>query len=320
MTRRISVAVAGCASAAAIFWVATALAAYSSPRLEVTQTGDRVTLDVAQSPGDDATALVRIISPIGTEIAAAQPTGTTVGDADAVFVATAADNAQVAARGALRVVGPATGPLTGCAEGERVVAVWSLTLAGDGLTVDVPVYLIVGGDLLLCLAHPSTLDRGAKLVGLRLTLDRPLDVPSPGTWISIWVPYGGTVADTPRSVASPAVVGSGTVTFTARAKGAGAVLVGFVRQAGAPRADARVRITGGPRASAQQLLGIARTNRQGQFTFRARSGTFFRANAIVPRTSPPGLCFVLEPFLRPIPCVNPTLNGFSVQTSAIRER
>ena len=29
---------------------------------------------------------------------------------------------------------------------------------------------------------------------------------------------------------------------------------------------------------------------------------------------------LLEPFLRPIPCVNPTLNGFSVQSRTIRKR
>jgi hypothetical protein len=29
---------------------------------------------------------------------------------------------------------------------------------------------------------------------------------------------------------------------------------------------------------------------------------------------------VLEPFLRPIPCINPTLNGFSVQTPVLRKR
>lgn len=299
--------------------VAAALAAYSSPRLEVSQTGNRVTIDVAQNAGDDATAIARIISPIGTAIAGPQPAGTTVGTATASFVATADGNAPIAAEGRLQVVGPAQGAPSGCTAGERVVAVWSLALTGDGLALELPVHVLVGGDLLLCVPHPDQIDRRAKLVGLQLTIDGALDLPSAGTWISIWVPYGGSVADTSRIVASPAVVGSGTVTFTARTRGTGAVLIGFVRQAGAPRADARVRITGGPRAAALRSLGVARTNRQGQFTFRARSGTFFRATAVVPRSSPPGLCFVLEPFLRPIPCINPTLNGFSVQTRVQRK-
>lgn len=320
MARRALVVVAGCASAAAIFVVATALAAYSSPRLEVTQTGNRVTLDFAQSTGDDATAIARIISPIGTEIADALSPGTTVGTASALFVATTDGDAQMSAQGRIQVVTAGPGAPSQCSAGERVEAVWSLTLAGEGLTLDVPVYLLIGGDLLLCLPHPSTLDRGAKLVSMQLTIDGALRPPAAGAWISIWVPYGGTVADTSRIVASPAIVGAGSVTFTARAKGTGAVIVGFVRQAGSPRTDARVRITGGPRASVQRLLGAPKTNRGGQFTFRAKSGTFFRATAIVPRSSAPGLCFVLEPFLRPIPCVNPTLNGFSVQSKTIRKR
>jgi hypothetical protein len=320
MTRRVAIAVAGTASAAAIFVVTAALAAYASPRLEVTQAGNRVTLDLAQTPGDDATAILRLISPLGTEVTAAQPAGTTVGAASAHFVATTSGDQRIDAAGMLRVVGAAPDVPIGCAAGERVVAVWTLGLTGTSLALDVPVYLLIGGDLLFCLPHPSTLDRGAKLVGLELTLDGSLDFPAAGTWISIWVPYSGDTADTSRIVASPAIVGQGSVTFTARAKGDGAVLVGFVRQAGAPRTDARVRITGGPRASALRALGTATTNRQGQFTFRAKTGLFFRANAVVPRSSPPGLCFVLEPFLRPIPCVNPTLNGFSVQTRAIRKR
>jgi hypothetical protein len=81
-----------------------------------------------------------------------------------------------------------------------------------------------------------------------------------------------------------------------------------------------VRITGGPRPAAQRPLGTATTNRGGQFTFRAKSGTFFRGTASVGRSSPPGICFVLEPFLRPIPCVNPTLNGFSVLSRTVRKR
>lgn len=300
--------------------VATALAAYSSPRLEVTQTGNRVTLDFVQSAGDDATAIARIISPIGTEIAAAQPAGTTVGTGTALFIATTAGDARISAAGLLRVGTAEPGASSACAVGERVIAVWSLSLAGAGLSLDLPVYLLIGGDLLFCLPHPSTLASGAKLVGLQLTIDGPLDLRAAGTWISIWVPYGGTVADTSRIVASPASVGAGSVTFTARAKGSGAVLVGFVHQAGSPRADIRVRITGGPRAASQRVLGTAKTNRGGQFTFRAKSGTIFRATAFVARSSAPGLCFVLEPFLRPIPCVNPSLNGFSVQSRTIRKR
>ncbi len=286
----------------------------------MTQTGSRVTLDLAQHPGDDATAVARLISPIGTAVPRTPSAGTTIGSATAEFVLTSAGDERASAQGPLRVVGTPDSTPSGCAAGERALAEWSLALAGGGVSVDIPVLVLVGGDLLLCFPHPADVGQGAKLIGLQLTLDGALELPSAGTWISILVPYGGAVADTSRIVASPASVGAGSVEFTVRARGAGAVLVGFVRQAGAPRTDARIRIAGGPRAGALRQLGVAKTNRQGQFTFRAKSGTFFRANAVAARASPPGLCFVLEPFLRPIPCINPTLNGFSVQSRVLRKR
>jgi hypothetical protein len=322
LTRRLALLALGLGSCATLLTTAGALAAYASPRLEATQSGNTVTIDVAQSPGDDATAILRIISPLQTEIVDGQAVGASVGTATARFVATAGDGGELTAEGTLAVavagrIAPES--LTGCAVGERVEGLWTLRLAG-GVELTVPVYLLVGGDLLLCAPHPSTLPQGAKLIGLRLTISGALRLRPVGTWISIWVPYGATEADLSRAVASPAVVGSGTVTFTARARGAGAVIVGHVRQGGAPRAAARVRISGGSRSSRLTHAGTATTNRGGQFTFRAKSGTFFRATASVGRSSPPGICFVLEPFLRPIPCVNPTLNGFSVQSATVRKR
>lgn len=320
IARRILVVTAGSASVAAIVVVSTALAAYESPRLQVTQEGNKVTIAMAQSPGDDATAIMRIISPLDTQIAAARAPGSAMGTARAAFAAAGGD---VPAEGSIVVAGSGQIPaaqVSACAEGEPVEALWVVELAASGIALSVPLYLLRGGDLLMCFPHPSA-SGGAKLTNLELVLDGPLLLRAVGTWISIWVPYGeNALADTTRIVASPAVVGPGEVIFSARAKGAGAVVTGLVSQGGAPRAAARVRITGGPRATAQRLLGTATTNRAGRFTFRARSGTFFRATASVGRSSPPGLCFVLEPLLRPIPCVNPTLNGFSVQSRTIKKR
>lgn len=317
MSRRLTIAAAGTASAAAIFVVTAALAAYGSPRLHVSHGSGGVTIDVAQNPADDPTAIARVISPIGTRVAA-PPAGATIGGAEAELVETASVT-RLTAQGEVRVLGAGLqGAPSACTAGERVVSTWSASLTREGLALELPVYLVVGGDLLLCYPHPRTLERGAKLVGVRLTLTDALGFPTSGTWVSLWVPFRGDAADPSRMVASPAAVSVGSVTLTARTKGSGAVLVGFVRQGSAPRADARVHITGGARASAQRLLGTARTNRGGQFTFRARSGTYFRATAVVPRSSPPGLCFVLEPLLRPTPCVNPTLNGFTVQTPTVR--
>ena len=322
MTRTsLLVVAAGSASVASIVVVTAALAAYGSPRLQVTQEGNKVTIAMAQSTGDDATAITRIISPLDTRIAAARAPGSTVGTARAEFVA--ASGSQVPAEGSIVVARPEQIPaaqISACAEGEPVEALWLVEAAGGGIALSVPLYLLGGGDMLACFPHPSATG-GAKLTSLELVLDGPLLLRAVGTWISIWVPYGDdALADTTRIVASPAVVGPGEVVFSARTRGAGAVVTGLVSQGGAPRTGARVRITGGPRATGQRLLGTATTNRAGRFTLRARTGTFFRATASVGRSSPPGICFVLEPLLRPIPCVNPTLNGFSVQSRTIRKR
>jgi hypothetical protein len=104
---------------------------------------------------------------------------------------------------------------------------------------------------------------------LEATISGALRLRPVGTWISIWVPYVGAAADPSWAVASPAVVGTGSVSFAARARGRGAVLTGIVHPGGAPRPDARVRITGAPTAASQRVLGTARTNGVGRFTFRA---------------------------------------------------
>jgi hypothetical protein len=313
----------GLGSVAAIITTSGALAAYGSPRIEATQSGNTITIDLEQNASDDATALVRLITLPGSAIPDRRQAGTVIGTASATFVATAAGDSELSAEGRIEVVDPgpiAPASLTGCAVGERVEGVWRLQLTVAGAPVNMPLYVIVGGDLLLCVPHPSELAQGAKLVQLTLRLESALELRPVGTWISIWVPYGSSEPDPSRAVASPALFREGSVTFTARARGAGATLVGIVRQAGAPRTGAKVRITGGPRPSGGRVLGTATTNRGGQFTFRAKTGTFFRATASVGPSSPPGICFVLEPFLRPIPCVNPTLSGFSVQSRTVRKR
>lgn len=311
----------GIGSLAAILTAPGALAAYGSPRLEASHSGNSATIEFAQSASDDPTAVVRLIL-LGPEVGDPGPAGTELGTASATFIATTAGDRELTAQGSVEVVDPgpvAPSAIEDCAAGERVEAVWHLRLALGADMVSMPLY-VVGGNLLLCVPHPSALAQGAKLVGLTLTLERGLTLRASGTWVSIWVPYGAVEADPSRAVASPAVFGAGTVEFTARARGSGATLRGIVLQAGAPRARVRVRITGGPRAAGGSVLGTATTNGAGRFTFRAKSGTFFRATASVGRAAPPGLCFVLEPALRPIPCVNPTLNGFSVQSRTIRKR
>jgi hypothetical protein len=72
------------------------------------------------------------------------------------------------------------------------------------------------------------------------------------------------------------------VRLTARRAGAGASLVGRVTEGGAGRSDATVTIFGGSVHGKLRSLGRARVAVDGAFTFRAKTGTFFRAKAAAP--------------------------------------
>jgi hypothetical protein len=58
----------------------------------------------------------------------------------------------------------------------------------------------------------------------------------------------------------------------------------------------------------------------GTFTFRARTGTFFRARAVAAPGAAAPLCDQLRSLISTVPCVNPTVNGFDVQSRVVRKR
>ena len=227
---------------------------------------------------------------------------------------------ELTAEGRIEVVvaGPvAPASLTGCAEGERVEGVWSLRLAAAGLSSSMPLYVLVGGDLLLCVPHPSSLAQGAKLVGLTLTLDAGLELRPAGTWISIWVPYGAAEADLSRAVASPAVVGAGTrgvhrPRTRARAPCSPASCDRRARHAhahacaspAAARASAQRPSSARRRRTARAASRSARSPaRSSAATAIGRDGRRRRGSA----SSSSRSCVRSR-------AVNPTLNGFSVQS------
>jgi hypothetical protein len=122
------------------------------------------------------------------------------------------------------------------------------------------------------------------------------------------------------TVAAPAAVAPGAVTVAARRRGKGATVSGRVTQGGQARAGATVSVFGGPRANRLKRLGRVRTNASGAYSFRARSGVFFRANAAATAGPAPALCTTLTAALAPVPCVNPTQNGFTAQSRVVRKR
>ncbi|MEX2614423.1 MAG: hypothetical protein WD380_12660, partial [Gaiellaceae bacterium] len=72
MKRRIWTVAAGLVSIAALVAVPAAFAAYTTAKLEITQSGTGATIKATLSPDDDPTASVRIFVPTGTTLTTSQ--------------------------------------------------------------------------------------------------------------------------------------------------------------------------------------------------------------------------------------------------------
>lgn len=329
MRGRIWTIAAGLASVAALVAVPSALAAYTSPKLEVRQAGNVVTIKASQAPDDDATAFVLIGAPDGTQLTATQAPGTVLGTVRALVIATALGGAQLPIEGQVVVAAPGQVPaevVQACLGDQVPAAIWLLALSAAGQQLSLPVFLLGNpASIAVCLPHPSTATFGAKLVSADFSVSGVFSQVSLGAWVAIWVPWNaaGDGVNQAGTVASPAAVAPGAVTIAARrsgARGVGAIVSGRVTQAGQARAGATVQIFGGPRRTGLRRIGRVRVNANGAYTFRARTGTFFRATAVAATAAAPPLCAALGPVLTPIPCVNPTTSGFTAQSRVIRKR
>jgi hypothetical protein len=345
MTRRIWTAIAACAVAAALVTVPSALAAYTSAKLEVTHTGTAARIKASLSPDADPTASVRIFVPSGTSLTTSAAPGTVLGPVEAVVKALDLGGADLPLTGQVVVAAPgqiSAASQTACIGTATPLASWVLVLTAAGQTLPVPAYLLPTSGALtslgpafiqVCLPPPDvpagTPGRatfGAKLYSATFAVQGVFGAVPSGAWISFWTPYNigvGTV-NVAGTVVAPAAIAPGAITLSGRRSGNGAVLSGRVTQGGQPRAGATVAIRGGPRASALRRLGSVKTKANGTFTFRARTGTFFRATAVAPSANAPALCTTLAPLFaalgNPPQCVNPTTNGFTAQSKTIRKR
>ena len=82
------------------------------------------------------------------------------------------------------------------------------------------------------------------------------------------------------TVASPASFAAGAVTAAARRRGAGATVTGRVMQGGQPRAGAERDDLRRPASEPREAARTRATSASGTFSFRARTGVFFRANVV----------------------------------------
>jgi hypothetical protein len=225
-----------------------------------------------------------------------------------------------------------------CIGSTTPIATWVMVLSAAGQTLTVPTYLLPQSNaalgpafIAICLPPPDvpagTPGRatfGAKVYSAELTINGVFSSVASGAWISSWVPYnpGVGTANVAGAVVSPAAIAPGAVSLAARRsgkKGVGATLTGRVTQGGQGR-SATVTIFGSSRKTGLRSVGRARVAASGAFTFKAKAGTFFRATAAAAAGPAPQVCTQLQPLVGTVPCVNPTANGFTVQSKVVRKR
>lgn len=331
------------ACAVALVAVPSALAAYTTAKLEVRQAGTSATIKATLDPNDDPTASVRIFVPTGTQLTTTQAPGATLGPVRAIVKALDLAGADLPLEGNLVVAAPgqiAPATQAACLGTVAPLASWVMVLSAAGQTLPVPAYLVAttGTQVALgpayvqiCLPPPDipvgTPGRatfGAKVYSAELTINGVFSQ-SPGAWVAFWTPYrpGLGQVNAAGTVASPAAVAAGALTVAAKKsgkRGVGAIVSGRVTQGGQARSGASVAIFGGAKANKLKRLGSVRSSASGAFTFRAQSGVFFRANVSAAAGVAPAVCSAIGAAIAPVPCVNPTTNGFAAKSRVIRKR
>jgi hypothetical protein len=343
MSKGLLTAAVGLAAVAALIAVPAAMAAYTTPKLQVVWTNPstaaiRATVD----PNDDATASIRIVAPAGTQLTTNQAPGTQLGSVEALVKALDLGGADIPVQGQVVVAAPGQVPAAiqaACTQGVTPLATWLLALSAAGQALNVPAFLVptTGAQAALgpayiqvCLGPPDvppgTPGRatfGIKVYSVAAEINGVFrSGAGAGTWISLWTPYtpGAGTVNAAGTVAAPAAIAPGAVSLTARGAGRGAVVSGAVTQAGQPRVGATVTVLGGSVKNRLTTRKRVRVGTNGRFSTRFAVGTWFRATAAASGGSAPPVCTQLSAALSPIPCVNPTVNGFTAKSKVIRKR
>jgi hypothetical protein len=342
MKRRIGTVAIGLAAVVALIAVPAAMAAYASPTLTITQTATGTIVKASLDPNDDPTAAVLIVAPNGTQLTTTQAPGTVLGPVKAIVKALDLAGADLPLDGQLIVATPGQVPAATQAAcigpGVAPLATWVMVLTAAGQTLQVPTYLVKTSGALaqigpaviaICLPPPDvpvgTPGRatfGAKVYSAELAINGVFSPVTTGAWVSTWVPYtpGAGKPNPAGQVIAPAAILPGAISLTAKRSGRGATLAGAVTQAGQARGGASVTIYGAGKATGLKRLGKAKVAANGRFAFKARTGTFFRADAVAAGGSAPLVCTTIQPLLGGIPCVNATVNGFVAKSKVVKKR
>ena len=210
-----------------------------------------------------------------------------------------------------------------CLQGATPLATFVLALSAAGQNVPVPAWLVATAGaqaalgpayIQVCLrppdVPPGTPGRqplGAKVYSVDATINGVFSPVPLGAWIAFWTPYrpGLGQVNLAATIASPAAIAPGAVSLNAKKSGRGAIVTGRVTQAGQARGGAAVRIFGGAKATGLKSVGRARVGANGAFTFKAKTGTFFRATATAATTSAASVCAQLGAGYRTDPVRQP---------------
>jgi hypothetical protein len=343
MKRRIWTALVGLAAVVALVAVPSALAAYTSTKLEVQQSGTKLVAKISANPSDDPTARAIVLVPSGTQLTTSQAPGTVLGSVQAGATVLALGGANVQLTGKIVVVAPGQVPASQsapCLQGATPLATWFMALQAVGQTINFPLYLVstAGGPfaavspayVLVCLPAPDTPEAlastnpaaTAKLYSATLSISGVFSAVPLGVWISIWTPYTPKTGqpNAAGTIAAPAAVAPGAVSASAKKRDLGAIVSGKVTQAGQGRGSATVTIRGGAKPSALRKVGSVKAKANGAFDFRARRGTFFKVTAVAASIAAPQLCSAISSQLQGLPCVNPTANGFTAQSKTVKKK
>ena len=341
MRRQLWTIAVGLAALGALMTVPAAFAAYTSLKLEVTQTPTGVNIKAGGSPEDDATASVRIFVPAGTQLTTNQAPGTVLGAVTATARVLDLAGAEVPLAGPIRVAAPGqfSTEQTACLQGATPLATYVLALSAAGQDVPVPAWLVATAGaqtafgpayIQVCLrppdVPPGTPGRqplGAKVYRVDANINGVFSRVTVGAWIAFWTPYTPLVGsvNAAGTVASPAAIAPGAVSLTARIARRGAVVSGAVTQAGQPRGGATVTIFGGTARNKLTTRKRVRVSASGRFSAKFAVGTFFRADAVATTGSAPPLCTQLAALQAlGIQCVNPTVNGFTAKSKVVRKK
>jgi len=340
MRRSIRIAVLGLAGIGTLALASLAVAAYTSPKLQVTYAGATTVITASAAVADDATAVATIYIPAGTTLTTNQAPGTQIGTAKAQVSALALAGALLPLEGPIVVAPPGVIPAASqlaCTQGVTPMASWVLQLSVAGQAINLPAYVLptVGAETALgaaklrfCLPPPDIpaaqggATNGAKFLSAALTLNGVFSSVTQGAWIAFWTPWqaGNGQVNQTGSVASPAAVAAGGVTVAAKANGLGAVVAGKVTQGGLARPNTVVVIWGAKGKNALKKLGTTKTSAKGTFSFRARNANFFQARVAAGTIAAPPLCTAIAAQLQGIPCVNPTANGFTAKSAVVRKK